>query len=316
MAQSSAQLSNRPPKRAIDGVLLLDKPCGPSSNQALQQARRRFGAQKAGHGGTLDPLATGLLPICFGEATKFSSLLLDSDKKYAVRVQLGATTTTGDAEGAVTHRATVPPLTREVVELLLQGFCGDIWQTPPTYSALKQQGERLCDRARRGETVVVAPRQVTIFALQLDELGTDYLDCTVHCGKGTYIRSLAVDLGAALGCGGFVAQLRRLAVAPFTEPMVTLAQLDAATDDALLDFLLPCDSALRHWPVVTVTADAAHSLLQGQPLPVTAAPATPAGQVRLYDAQRFLGIGEYRGGRLWPKRLVNPPLTADSPQFS
>ncbi len=301
----------RRPKRLVDGVLLLDKPVGPSSNRVLQQVKGRFQAQKAGHGGTLDPLASGVLPICFGEATKFSSFLLEGDKTYRMRVQLGTTTTTGDAEGESLAQRPVPPLSVASLEPVLARFRGEIWQTPPRYSALKQAGERLCDRVRRGETVEVTPRKVTLYTLQLLDLGENWFDCTVDCSKGTYLRSLAVDLGEALGCGGFVARLHRVRVAPFTEPPISLTQLDATPSEDLTQLLLPLDSALRHWPIVQVSGLAATHLSRGQPLV-----ATGTGTVRLYDDQRFLGIGEHRDGRLWPKRLVNHSQSPDLPPLS
>jgi tRNA pseudouridine55 synthase len=212
----------------VDGILLLDKPEGLSSNQALQRVRRAFGAAKAGHTGSLDPLATGMLPCCLGEATKVAGYLLGARKAYAARVRLGATTTTGDREGEVIERSDVPVLDRATVEAAAARFIGRILQRPPAYSALKRGGVPLYRLARRGETVEVEPRPVEIHSIRVDAVGDGLIDLTVVCGAGTYIRSLAVDLGAALGCGAHLEALRRTWVDPFEgRPMHTLAEVEA-----------------------------------------------------------------------------------------
>ncbi len=303
--------------RKVDGVLLLDKPSGMTSNAALQQVKRLYQATKAGHTGSLDPLAEGLLPICFGEATKLAQFLLNADKSYHFRCRLGVTTTTGDAEGAVVREQPVPLLTRESVETVLQTFCGEIQQLPPMYSALKHRGQRLYDLARQGLVVERQPRTVIIHELQLLNLETGLLDCSVRCSKGTYIRTLAEDIGQALGCGAHVARLRRTALAAYQDlPLVTLGMVQASAEQgsAALDaLLLPMDGVLADWPSVQVDDTSAHYLSTGQAVQVTRAPT--AGWVMLYrlsqppSAPQFLGIGEVLDdGRVTPRRIFN--LTA------
>jgi len=297
----------RRPKRQIDGIVLLDKPTGMTSNAALQKVRWMLNAAKAGHTGSLDPLATGLLPLCFGEATKVSGFLLDADKRYRVTVKLGERTTTADSEGEVIESRPVV-VTREQVETALRRFIGEIQQVPPMYSAVRHQGERLYKLARKGVEVDRPARTVTIFALTLVEFRPPELVLDVHCSKGTYVRSLAEDLGEALGCGGHVTSLRRTGLGPFeAERMLTLEHLErlAAEDPAKLEaVLLPMDVALRDWPEVRLHDDAAYYLCQGQPVFVPQAPLS--GLVRLYGGARgFLGIGTILSdGRVAPKRLV------------
>lgn len=258
----------RPPARDIHGILLLDKPLGLSSNQALQKVRSLYNATKAGHTGALDPLATGLLPICLGEATKIAGLLLSEAKAYRTRVQLGADTDTDDAEGQVVRQRPVPPLTREVVSAVLPQFCGRIRQVPPRYSALKREGEPLYLRARRGEVFDVPARDVEVMRIDLLDLGSDWLELDIVCGSGTYIRSLARDIGDAIGCGGHVAALRRLWVDPFRQPrMYTLDELGdiAARGEGALDaLLLPVQAGLEHWPRVVLDATQEKVLRHGQ----------------------------------------------------
>jgi len=294
--------------RNVQGVLLLDKPVGETSNRALQRVKTLFRAQKAGHTGSLDPLAEGLLPVCFGAATKISAYLLDADKRYRVRVRLGVTTTTGDAEGEVLETRSTEGVDETGLLGALERFRGDIEQVPPMYSALKHQGERLYKLAREGVEVERKPRRVTIHDLRLLSLSLPEFEMEVHCSKGTYVRTLAEDIGEALGCGGHVAGLRRTAVGPFDEEgMVDMATLERAAEEgfeALDRFLLPVDSAIRDWPAVRLSPDSAFYLKQGQPVLVPNAPTQ--GRVRLYDPDaRFLGVGEILDdGRVAPKRLM------------
>ena len=257
--------------RNISGILLLDKPLGLSSNKALQKARHLFEASKAGHTGSLDPLATGLLPICFGEATKIAGYLLGSSKAYAAQCRLGITTTTDDAEGEVVVKHAVPQLSAADIEAALAPLRGCIVQTPPAYSAIKQGGIALYKRARRGEDVRVPTREVRVDRFDLVARDCDTLHLHVECGSGTYVRSLARDLGERLGCGAHLTALRRLWVDPFREPnMHTLAQLEEILDasglaglDALL---LPLQEGLTGLPVLTVSAEQARELRQGKRL--------------------------------------------------
>ncbi len=299
--------------RDIDGILLLDKPLHLSSNEALQRVKRLYQANKAGHTGSLDPLATGLLPVCLGGATKFSTYLLDADKHYRVRIRLGITTTTADAEGEVLETRPVVGVDETRLQAVMARFLGPIEQLPPMYSAVKHQGERLYKLARQGIEVERQPRTVTIHRMALIDLALPELELDVHCSKGTYVRTLAEDIGAELGCGGHVIGLRRTGVGPYVEPerrFVTLEEIEdliAAEEDpypALDSLLLPLESALEHWPAVRLTADAAFYLRQGQAVLVPQAPT--AGLVRLYDPSRhFLGVGcILDDGKVQPKRLL------------
>lgn len=299
------------PRRDVHGVLLLDKPQGLSSNAALQAAKRLFCARKAGHTGSLDPLATGLLPICFGAATRVSAFLLDADKHYQVTVRLGNSTTTADAEGEVLETVPVPALTPERVEAALAAFRGPIQQVPPMYSALKHQGRRLYELARAGQEVDRPARPVTIHSLTLLALDTENLALDVHCSKGTYIRSLAEDLAQALGTVGHVQSLRRLGAGPYSATgMLTLDELQARAEagEAALDAcLLPVDSAVADWPIVSLSAELAWYLQRGQPVQAPGAPDSPTGGwVRIYAADGvFLGLGEIdSAGRVAPRRLL------------
>ncbi len=295
--------------RNVNGILLLDKPSGLTSNAALQIVKRLFQAAKAGHTGSLDPLASGLLPICLGEATKVSGFLLDADKHYRVRCKLGERTATGDAEGEVIETRPVEGLDAARIEAVFERFRGDIEQVPPMYSALKHQGQRLYALARQGVEVERQARQVTIHSLVLLAWDPPYLDLDVRCTKGTYVRTLAEDIGETLGCGAHVAELRRLGVGPYDQAgMVGLDRLQdlvAAEGPAALDaLLLPIETALSQWPDVRLSADAAFYLRQGQPVVVPHAPTS--GWVRLYAGDRqFLGMGEILDdGRVAPKRLM------------
>lgn len=301
-------MTERRQRRPVSGVLLLDKPVGWTSNAALQAVKRLYQAAKAGHTGSLDPLASGLLPICLGEATKLSGFLLNADKGYRFTCRLGVTTTTGDAEGEVVAVRPVGPLSRESMEAALRRFVGTIRQIPPMYSALKHNGQPLYKLARKGMEVERAPREVTVRELRLLHLDDEEFECELRCSKGTYVRTLATDLGEMLGCGAHVTALRRTVVEPFDAArMVTLESLREWAEQglAVLDTkLLPSDSAVTQWPAVRVGGDAAFYLRQGQPVLAPRAPSQ--GWVRLYqDEQRFFGIGEILDdGRVAPRRLL------------
>ncbi len=296
--------------RPLDGLLLLDKPAGLSSNQALQIARRLFRAEKGGHTGALDPLATGLLPLCFGEATKIAGLLLGGRKAYEAGITLGTVTDTDDADGTPLRRRPVPALDRDTVLRALAPFVGRISQRPPIYSALKQGGEPLYAKARRGEVIEVPEREVTVEAIDLLALDGDRLRLAVTCGSGTYIRSLARDLGEALGCGAHVDTLRRTWVEPFQAPaMHRLDALEALAADGLFAtmdaLLLPIEAGLAHFTAVPLDADGARRIGQGQAVPVAATDAT--GTVNMVGPDgRSLGLGTLgEDGLLRPKRLFN-----------
>lgn len=286
----------------------MDKPAGISSNDVVQQAKRLFGAQKVGHTGSLDPLATGVLPLCFGEATKFSQYLLDADKKYWAQVRLGITTETGDADGEVIAQADASSVTPAQAIAALETFVGEIEQIPSMYSALKHQGQPLYKLARKGIEVERAPRQVSIYSAELLQFSEASIELRVHCSKGTYIRSLAEDLGAALGCGAHVSALRRLAAGPYEEGQATtLAELCETNDMQEMDaLLLPVSSAVDSWPAVRLHEDTAHYVRQGQPVQVAHAPTDGWVQIfELAEEDRFLGVGEIlTDGRVAPRRLV------------
>lgn len=298
----------RPTGRAVNGILLLDKPPGLSSNQALQEAKRLFMARKAGHTGSLDPIATGLLPLCFGEATKISGFLLNANKHYQVRAQLGVRTTTGDSEGEILNERLVDEFSEAKLEAVLADFRGPIQQVPPMYSARKHKGERLYKLARQGIEVEREPQEVTIHQLHLLNVGEKELELDVACTKGTYVRTLVEEIGEALGCGAHVIALRRLGVEPYAgQTMYTLDDLQALRDegglDALDERLLPLDSALSHLPTVQLGEDSAFYLRQGQPVISPNAPTE--GELRLYAGDRLLGVGEVLSdGRVAPKRLL------------
>ena len=292
----------------VNGVLLLDKPKGLSSNHALQRARRLFQAQKAGHTGTLDPMATGLLPVCFGEATKFSAHLLAADKVYRTRVELGAVTDTGDAEGEVVERCAVPPLTAADVEGVLERFHGEIEQVPPMYSALKHQGRKLYELAREGKTIERAARRVTVYDARLLAFEGEAFELEVKVSKGTYVRTLAEDIGRALGTGAHISALRRLATGPFTaEGMLTLEALEALPDQAAREAtLLPVDVLVAHLPRLELDAPAAARLTLGQAAPVDASGIATGETARLYCDGAFLGLGAVTAPQeVAPKRLLS-----------
>lgn len=298
-------MSRRKTGRDIDGMLLLDKSPGITSNGAVQRVKRLFQANKVGHTGSLDPIATGLLPLCLGEATKLSGFLLNTDKRYFVRARLGRTTTTADIEGETVDEKPVPRLDVAVIEAVLARFRGEIDQVPPMYSALKQGGRRLYELARKGVEVVREPRRVSIYELRLLEFGSDFLDLDVHCSKGTYIRSLAEDVGASLGCGGHVEQLRRTAVGKFgLNQAVSVDSLESLSDEGRMALLLPLSAIADELPLLNLSAELAFFLRKGQPVFAPNAPA--GGLLRLFTREgAFLGVGEVtEDGMIAPKRLV------------
>jgi tRNA pseudouridine55 synthase len=286
---------NRRTFRDIHGILLLDKPLGLSSNQALQTARRLVGAAKGGHTGSLDPLATGLLPLCFGEATKLAGWLLGSRKAYEAEVRLGTTTTTADLEGDVVETRPVPMLDDATIEAALAPLRGHIVQIPPAYSAIKQDGVPLYVRARRGEAVDVPAREVDVYQLQVTGREGDTIRLHVECGSGTYVRSLAVDFGANLGCGAHLTGLRRLWVEPFMQPpMITLDALREAAEtgpDQLEACLLPVDAGLSHIPRVELDSEQTRIFGFGQPVPLGQGVASGRCAVWGVDG-RLMALGE------------------------
>ncbi len=313
MAEQRPPQQAKPPRRDVHGVLLLDKPIGWSSNDALIRAKRLLWAKKAGHTGTLDPLATGLLPLCFGEATKFSQDLLEADKTYETVVRLGIKTSTADAEGEVLSERPVV-VTPEQLRAAVGRFIGEIDQVPPMHSALKKDGKPLYEYARAGQTVERAARRVTIRAI--DVLATD-LDATeptvtlrVCCSKGTYIRTLGEDLGEALGCGAHLVALRRTQVGSLTlDGAVTLQALEAASEDQRAALLAPVDALLQTLPRVELDAEDSRRFLHGQRLPLRLS-LPGAEQVRVYGARgeaglSLLGVAAWQDGVLRPERLVH-----------
>lgn len=316
MTDSNAARPPRLPRRDVHGVLLLDKPLGLSSNDALVRAKRLLRANKAGHTGTLDPLATGLLPLCFGEATKFSQDLLEADKTYDAVVRLGARSSTGDAEGELLDVREVT-CDRAAVEQALARFTGEIEQVPPMHSALKKDGRPLYEYARAGQTVERAARRVTIHAIELlgcalpPAFTTAAFTMRVTCSKGTYIRTLAEDIGEALGCGAHLTGLRRIAVGDLTlDGAVTLEQIEQQDDAARPDMLAPVDALLQKSPPVTLDEAAAARFLQGQRIAHRDLPdGTDIAEgvlARVYAGApaRLLGVARMREGALRPERLV------------
>ncbi len=298
--------------RAIDGILVLDKPAGMSSNQALQVAKRLYCAAKAGHTGSLDPLATGVLPLCFGEATKFSQFLLDADKAYESTFVLGAVTDTGDAEGQVLETHDAGGVTEADAVAALAAFRGEIEQTPSMYSAIKHQGQPLYKLARQGVEVERKARRVVIKRLDLVDFRGGpraELDIYLECSKGTYVRSIAEDLGRALGCGAHVAKLRRTMAGPFrladSVSLGTLEALKANGQEAQMDaLLLPADAAVEALPLVRLSESGGFYIRQGQPVQVPNAPCDGMVRVAL-ESGEFLGVGEILDdGRVAPRRLI------------
>lgn len=295
-------------RRPVHGVLLLDKPLGLSSNDALQKAKWLLRAEKAGHTGTLDPLATGLLPLCFGAGTKFSQVSLDADKAYEAVLQLGVKTSTGDAEGEVLERRPVA-VTRELIEAACAAFTGEIDQIPPMHSALKHEGKALYDYARAGITIERPARRVTIHRIDIldwQDGEAQQLRIAVRCTKGTYIRTLGEDIGERLGCGAHLCALRRTGSGPLrVEDAITLDALAAMSEDERLALLRPPDSLLQDWPALRLDADEAGRFLSGLRRRVAAA---DADQVRVYgpEPQAFLGSAHVKAGELIADRLLSP----------
>lgn len=299
--------------RDIDGIILMDKPRGLSSNDLLQKVKRLFRANKAGHTGALDPLATGMLPVCFGEATKFSQYLLEADKRYRVIAQLGERTNTSDTEGqTVSIRPVSQNYTQQQLEMALNHFRGESSQVPSMFSALKHQGRPLYEYARKGISITREARPIHIYDLRLEHWNLTQVELEIHCSKGTYIRTIIDDLGEYLGCGAHVTALRRLTVSRYsTESMVTLATLQAIAATApksmarLDTLLLPIDTAIMDMPAINLPSDVTERVRLGQTVAITAQ--TQTGLVRLTegDAVRFFGIGEIdASGRLAPRRLI------------
>lgn len=298
--------------RPVNGVIVLDKLKGPSSNEALQSVKRLFSAAKGGHTGSLDPLATGVLPLCFGEATKFTQFLLTSDKRYWTKIKLGIRTASGDADGEVLEERPVIGITQSDVEQVLERFRGELEQVPSMYSAIKHHGQPLYKLARQGLEVERKPRRIVIYENRMVAWGGEEFDIEIYCSKGTYVRTIAEEIGELLGCGAHVTELRRLQAGPFTvDDAVTMDELRSARDDSGLPgvdaYLLPVESTVRDWPEVRLTDLTAYYIRQGQPVIVPHAPST--GWVRITELEgseeRFIGVGEVLDdGRIAPRRLT------------
>ena len=299
-------MSKRKSGRNVHGILLLDKRLGISSNRALQEVRRLFNANKAGHTGSLDPLATGLLPLCFGEATKVSAMMLDDNKRYQVVVKLGMMTDTGDSEGQVIEEKPVPVLSQLDIENCLNQFKGSINQVPPMYSALKHQGKKLYELARQGITVERKARQIEIFELNLLKYTKNTLSLDVACSKGTYIRSLAEDIGHQLECGGTVTELRRTQAGCFNiNDALTIEQLQNFSLEQLTEQLLAVDTPLKKLPVIQLSAEQTILINHGQSINLVKDIHSET-KIRMYHEQLFLGLGEIQlDGKLTPKKIFN-----------
>jgi tRNA pseudouridine55 synthase len=293
---------------AVDGLLLLNKPAGLTSNQALQRVKHLLNARKAGHTGSLDPAATGMLPLCFGEATKVCAFLLDADKSYRVTAKLGIATDTGDADGTENATSDVPELPRDQWLAILEGFLGQSEQIPPMYSALKQGGKRLYELARKGEIVERKPRPIRIDAIELLEIAGTRLVFTVHCSKGTYIRTLVEDIAAKAGTVAHTVRLHRESVAEFqADDMIELSRVEAAAEEsraALRDSLLPPDAALQALPAIALDVAGGQRFTAGQSVSAVRYVAV-SGLARVYGgAGEFLGVGELSdGGQVAPRRV-------------
>ncbi len=295
--------------RDVSGIIVLDKPAGLSSSDAVQRVKKIFAARKVGHTGSLDPLATGVLPLCIGEATKFSQYLLNSDKKYLAKLRLGVATDSGDADGKVIEQHAIDGITRERVDAALTAFRGEIEQVPSMFSAIKHHGTPLYKLARQGIEIEREARRITVYSNTIVDFTGEELTLDVHCSKGTYVRTIAHDLGTALGCGAHVFALRRTMAGPYGEAdLVTLETLAEARAGGQLDDLLrPIASAVEHWPAVALSGAPAFYLKQGQPVLVAHAPTT--GWVKLYERDngdcQFVGVGEILDdGRVAPRRLI------------
>jgi tRNA pseudouridine55 synthase len=300
-------MARRRTGRDVHGILLFNKPVGISSNRALQRVKHLFQARKAGHTGSLDQIASGLLPICLGEATKLSGFLLDADKHYQAEFTFGVTTTTGDAEGEIQQIRPTDNIDRLKIDKVIASFTGPIQQVPPMHSAIKHQGQPLYKLARQGKVVQRQARTVTIYTITVGSFIENRLAVEVHCSKGTYIRTLAEDIGEVLGCGAHVSTLHRIGVGDYWD-MIDFETLQHHAEqgvDALDKLLIPMHTALLHWPEVKLTAELTYYVRQGQAVQV---PKTPtSGWVKLFaDDERFLGIGQILDdGRIAPRRLVN-----------
>jgi tRNA pseudouridine55 synthase len=299
-------LSKRKSGRNIHGILLLDKRLGFSSNRALQEVRRLYNANKAGHTGSLDPMASGLLPLCFGEATKVSAMMLDDDKRYQVVVKLGVMTDTGDSEGKIIAEKSVPDLSLDEIEACLHSFTGEIDQVPPMYSALKHNGRKLYELAREGKTIERKARRITIYELKLLDVTADSLTLDVLCSKGTYIRSLAEDIGHKFGCGGTVLQLRRTQSGKFKiEDSLSIEELQKMNVNELMECLIGVDEPLNEIPEISLSISQAVLIRHGQQLQIDGI-APISGMVRMYSEHVFLGLGEMLlDGKLIPKKIFN-----------
>lgn len=301
-------MAKRKKGRSIDGIVILDKAIGISSNRALQEVKRIYDAQKAGHTGSLDPLATGVLPLCLGEATKVSQFLLDSDKAYRARVKLGVRTDSGDSEGNVLESCADIQVTRQQVEAALKRFEGEIEQVPPMHSALKVNGVPLYKMARKGQTIEREARQITIFSIELTAFEGDEIELEIACSKGTYIRTIADDLGQALGCGAHIIALRRTQAGAFTEAdcVTTQALVEECANgglSAIDQHLIPMDMAIADLPEVILPSITASFIKNGQPVLVRHLP--EEGLVRLYEEEQFIGIGCIDDdGKVAPRRLI------------
>lgn len=303
-------MGRRKKGRNISGILLLDKPAGITSNGALQRVKSLFFAQKAGHTGSLDPIATGILPICLGEATKFSGFLLNADKSYLAECQLGVVTRSGDIEGEVVSERPVEGVTEEKIKAALLQFEGDIQQIPPMHSAIKVNGQPLYKLAHQGIEVEREPREVTIYDLEFVSYDADQEKAVicVHCSKGTYVRTLVEDIGEVLGCGAHVTALRRTTLGPYLEQdLFTLEQLEQMYEEdkfSMDQHLLSLDSAVEDYESVTLDADSSYYVRQGQPVQISGVP--DEGWVRIYnESDEFMGVGEIdQDGRVAPRRLV------------
>lgn len=300
-------MSRRKSGKVINGIVLLDKPSGITSNRALQTVRRMFDARKGGHTGSLDPFATGMLPLCFGEASKTAAFMIDSDKSYRAIARLGITTDSGDVDGQVISESAVPELSAEQVSEVFSQFVGEIEQVPPMYSALKHEGQPLYKLARQGKTVERKPRKVVIHDLRLISLDVPFLEFEVACSKGTYIRTLAEDIAKALGSCAHLAELRRLHVEPFDAGgMVTMEQLEASAESGQLDqHLLPLDAGLPDWPVIRLDSQDSAGFYHGRILKVEN---QATGWVRVYGPDDLaIGLAESTSdGLLKPKRVFRP----------
>jgi tRNA pseudouridine55 synthase len=301
-------LAKRKKGRSIDGIFILDKAIGISSNRALQEVKRIFDAQKAGHTGSLDPLATGVLPLCLGEATKVSQFLLDSDKKYRAKLKLGVRTDSGDCEGNVLESCADFQISQLEIEQALTPFKGEIEQVPPMYSALKVNGVPLYKMARKGQTIEREARRITVYSIELTAFEGDELELEIACSKGTYIRTIADDLGQALGCGAHIIALRRTQAGAFTEAdcVTTLKLIEVFESGSLStidEHLIPMDKAMEDLPEVVLPSVTASFIKNGQPVLVRHLP--EEGLVRLYEEGQFIGIGCIDDeGKVAPRRLI------------